>query len=104
MLYTRHGVTLHWFGQGWHPLLAVYAARHPIRLPLQREQDPAWTRLLSDFAKEQCPGGGILCLIPGSTEADAFLQRRRDTLEEQYVILPPLTEGEDPLYGLVHGH
>ena len=28
-IYSRHGITAHWFGQGWHPLLSVYAKRDP---------------------------------------------------------------------------
>ncbi len=104
MLYSRHGVTLHWCGQGRHPLVAVYASRHPIPLPLKEENDGTWVRLLLDLAKERRTAGGILCLIPGSEEADAFLERTGSRLEEHFVLLDRPARGEDPLYGLVHSH
>ena len=104
MLYTRHGVTLRWFGQGWHPLVSIYAARYPLSVPLSEDHDPTWLRLLLDFAKAQKPVGGILCLIPGSAEASAFLARIGNSLDAYYVILESPGRGEDPLYGLVHSH
>ncbi len=104
MLYTRHGVTLRWFGKGLHPLAAVYADHRPVSIPLEEANDGAWLRLLLDFAKEQKATGGILCLIPGSAEAEAFLARVAGSLEAHYVILEPPARGEDPLYGLVHSH
>ena len=104
MLYTRHGVTLHWCGRGWHPLAAAYAARHPVSLPMEEAQDSTWVRFLLDLAKERRSTGGILCLIPGSDEAEAFLRRQACRLEEYFVLLERPARGEDPLYGLVHSH
>ena len=104
MLYTRHGVTLHWCGQGLHPLVAIYGSRHPVSLPLKEEHDGTWVRLLLDLAKERRTVGGILCLIPGSEEAETFLARTATRLEEHFVLLERPAWGEDPLYGLVHSH
>ena len=104
LLYARHGITLHWFGRGWHPLTAVYASRHPVSLSPAEENDELWVRLLLDLAKAKRAAGGILCLIPGSEEAEAFLGRMRERLEEHFVMLDRPARGEDPLYGLVHSH
>ena len=103
-LYASHGVTLHWFGRGWHPLSAIYTTHRPVHLPMGEAQDGAWTRLLLDFAKEKRPLGGLLCLIPGSAEAEEFLNRARERLDEHFVILERPLRGDDPLYGLVHSH
>lgn len=102
--YAGHGVTLHWFGRGWHLLTAVYATRHAMSIPLREDQDAIWMRCLLDFAKEKRPLGGLLCLIPGSEEAESFLERTREQLEEYYVLLNRPAWDEDPLYGLVHSH
>ena len=103
-LYTDHGVTLQWFGRGWHPLAVIYTTRHPVATPFHEDQDGVWVRSLLDFAKEQRRSGGILCLIPGSDEAKEFLGRVGEKLEEYFVILERPAWGEDPLYGLVHSH
>ena len=102
-LYARHGVDLHWYGRGWHPLLALYTKRHPISLPFSQAHDESWIRLLCDFEKEQRHVGGIPCLIPCSPEAESFLIRAREILEERFVLLERPFAGCDPLYGLVHG-
>ena len=103
-LYARHGVEAHWFGRGWHPLLSIYARRHPLSVPFSEETDGILRRMLFDFEKAQRHVGGLSCLIPCSPEAARFLERNRDGLEERFVLLPPPTADTDPLYGLVHGH
>ncbi len=103
-LYSRHGVSSHWFGHGWHPYLSIYAKRHSLTLPFVPAHDRVLVRLLYAFAKEQRPMGGIPCLIPCSTDAEAFLARVGEELDEQYVILERPAKGGDPLYGLVHSH
>lgn len=102
-LYIRHGVGLHWYGRGWHPLLALYTRRHPVSLPFSEDHDGMWIRMLCDFEKEQRHIGGIPCLIPCSREAELFLMRAREILEEHFVLLEPPAAGVNPLYGLVHG-
>ena len=103
-LYTAHGVDVHWFGRGRHLLLSIYAKRSPLNLTFAEENDGAWLRLLRDFEKQQRHIGGISCLIPCSEAAEGFLNRMREALEDRFVLLPRPTAGEDPLYGLVHGH
>jgi hypothetical protein len=103
-LYTKHRITAHWFGQGWHPLLSVYAKRHPVSVSLTGNNDRVWIQLLRGFEKQQRHTGGIPCLIPVSENARLFLERTRDLLEEHFVILDPVEQGEDPLHGLVHSH
>lgn len=103
-LYARHGVDVHWYGRGWHPLLSVYAKRHPITLSFAEPHDRVLVHLLRDFEKHQRHLGGIPCLIPCSDEAEAFLERTREVLEERFVFLERPSLGSDPLYGLVHGH
>lgn len=103
-IYTGHGITVHWFGQGWHPLLSVCAKRHPVSVALTGNNDRVWIQLLRGFEKQQRYTGGIPCLIPVSSEARLFLERTRDLLEEHFVILDPVEQGEDPLYGLIHSH
>ena len=103
-LSMRHGVTCRWVGKGTHPLLWLFGVRRALSLPFTPESDPFLLRFLLDFAKEQRPIGGILCLIPCSSDAEASLARVRERLEETFVILPRPADGEDPLYGLVHAH
>lgn len=103
MLYARHGIDIHWYGRGWHPLLAIYTKRHPLTLPFAEAYDRVMVRLLCGFEKQQRHTGGIPCLIPCSPEAEAFLERVREILEERFVLLERPAVGGDPLYGLVHG-
>ena len=49
-LYTRYGLEVRWLGEGWHPLLAIYAKRLA-SLPLTVERDVTLTRHLLAFAK-----------------------------------------------------
>ena len=100
-LHLRHGIVPHWFGRGWHPLLSLFAKRHAMTAPYS---DPMLTRLLLSFADEQRYTGGILCLIPCSEEADAYLARQRERLEEVFVILGRPTAGDDPLSPIVRAH
>lgn len=102
--YADHGVEPHWYGRGFHPLVSIYAQKHPLALPFTERYDPVILRLLWDFEKRQRPIGGILCLIPCSEGAEAFLERSRESLEERFVLLERPSHGGDPLYGLVHGH
>ncbi len=101
-LYARHGIRIHWYGRGWHPLLATYTLRHPVSLPFAEANDGVMTRLLCGFEAEQRYTGGIPCLIPCSEEAEWFLARNRTVLEERFVLLNRPEKGEDPLYRLVH--
>lgn len=103
-LYARYGLEAHWYGRGWHPLLSVYARRHPLTIPFTEESDGILRRHLCDFEKWQRHIGGIPCLIPCSPEAERFLERNREILEERFVLLERPTPDSDPLYGLVHGH
>ena len=103
-LYARHGIEAHWYGRGWHPLLAIYAKRHPVTLPFTEENDGIMVRLFPGFEKQQRHTGGIPCLIPCSEEAELFLKRTRVDLEDRFVILERPAVGGDPLYGLVHGY
>ena len=103
-LYARYGLEPHWFGRGWHPLLSVYARRHPVTVRFAEANDGILLRLLLDFEKNQRPVGGIACLIPCAPAAKAFLARTREVLEEHFVLLEAPTPTSDPLYGLVHGH
>lgn len=103
-LFLRHGISTHWYGRGWHPLIAVYAKRHPVSLPFSEVNDGIMVRLLRGFEKQQRYTGGISCLIPCSEEAEQFLMRAREELEERFVILDRPAEGSDPLCGLVHGY
>lgn len=102
--YGDHRVEPHWYGRGFHPLAALYTQKHPLSLPFSEQYDSVILRLLWDFEKKHRHLGGILCLIPCSPEAEAFVLRSREALEERYVLLerPPLSV--DPLYGLVHSH
>lgn len=99
-LYVRYGLAVRWLGEGWHPLLAVYATRLA-SLPLAPENDGVITRHLLAFARERGRALGIPVLIPCSPEAEAYLARAGALLEEEFVPLPlpDLTEG--PLRGLL---
>lgn len=100
VLSTRYGLTVWWLGEGWHPMLAVYA-RRLASLRLGEGSDGMAIRHLLAFAKERRRSVGIPILIPCTPEAEAFLARARETLEEDFVLfaLPDLTE--DPLRRLV---
>lgn len=100
-LYRRHGITPHWFGEGWGLLLFIYASRHPITLPFSPEHDGVTVRLLRAFVKEQKPYGGILTLIPCSPDAEGFLERARSELEEEFVLLEKPNLPCDPIRGLL---
>ena len=100
MLYTRYGLESHWFGSGWHWPLAVYARRHAA-LPFTEENDPVTLRLLTAFAKERGASVGIPALIPCSPEAQAFLERVRPALEEDFVLLGMPVPTQNPIRGLV---
>ena len=102
--YADHGIEPHWYGRGFHPLTALYTKRHPLPLPFSERYDGVILRLLFDFEKKNRHVGGILCLIPCSLEAEEFLLRLRETLEERFVLLERPSPGVDPLYGLVHSH
>ena len=103
-IYTRHGISAHWYGRGWHLLLTLCAIRHPLSLPFSEGNDGILLRLLCDFEKRQRCIGGIPCLIPCSKEAALFLERKREILEERFVLLEHPEKGVDPLYRLVHNH
>lgn len=103
-LYRRHGTVCHWMGQGFHPLLSIYATRHPVSYPLCPERESIYLRLLEDFARRQRPIGGLPCIIPCSKEAADFLARRRDGLEELFALLPLPEPGKDPLVPLLQSH
>ena len=103
-LYANHGIEPHWFGRGFGLRVSVYTQRHPLSLPFAERNDGVILHLLCDFEKSQRHSGGILCLIPCSPEAEAFLGRARDVLEERFVLLERPEGGADPLYGLVHSH
>ena len=100
-LYARHGIQIHWYGRGWHPMLAIYAKRHPVTLPFSQDFDGVMVRLLRGFERDQRYTGGIPCLIPCSEEAEKFLERVRAELEERFVLLERPAAGGDPLYALV---
>ena len=100
-IYCRHGKTAHWFGTGFHLLLAIYAQRHPLPLPLTPEGDTIQFTSLKDFAKQQRHSGGLICLIPCGETAEAFIARNHAILSEYYLILPRTEKGEDPLSPLL---
>lgn len=99
-LYARFGLSSHWFGSKGHLLLSIYARKHPT-LPFSEENDPVTLRLLKAFAREHGRAVGILALIPCSPEAVVFLARVRQELENEFVLLDPPQEGQNPLQGLV---
>lgn len=100
LLYTRHGLDIHWFGQGWHPLLAIYANKHPV-LPFDESNDRVTVRHLKAFAKERKSLSGIPTLIPCSPKAVAFLARVGRELEADYTLLEMPNLVKDPLSGLL---
>lgn len=100
-IYCRHGKTAHWFGTGFHPLLTVYAERHPLPLPFTPENDTVQLTRLKDFAKQQRHSGGLICLIPCGETAEAFTTRNGAQLSEYYLILPCPEKGVDPLLPLL---
>ena len=104
IIYANHGIEPHWYGRGVGLLTAIYAKRHPLSLPFAESSDGVILHMLRDFEKHHRPLGGILCLIPCSESAEAFLERRKETLEECFVLLERPAPNADPLYGLVHGH
>lgn len=99
-LYIRYGLDVHWFGERRHLLTAVYARRHAAP-PFDPANDGVTVRLLQAFAKERRRSVGILALIPCSPEAKAFLERTKDRLETEYVLLDLPSPHENPLRGLV---
>ena len=99
-LYTHHGLDVHWFGRGWHPLLAIYAKKHAA-LPFTEDNDGIMIRLLRAFVKDRGRAGGIPALIPCSPEAVGFLSRVGAELDEEYVLLELPSPATDPIQGLL---
>lgn len=102
-LYVRFGLEPHYFGGGRHLLTGIYAKRHAA-LPFTKENDGVNLLLLKAFAQEWGVGVGILSLIPCSPEAETFLARVGEALEEDYVLLDGPARSENPLAGLVQSH
>ena len=92
-IYTRHGITPHWFGKGFDMNLTAYAARHPLPAPLPAISDSLLLQILLDFAHET---PGLLILYPCSPKAVIFTERVSSDLESHFVIALPQT-GVDPL-------
>ena len=99
-LYAHYGLEVRWLGEGWHPLLAIYADRLA-SLPLTEEKDAAVTRHLLAFAEGCRKSIGIPTLIPCSPEAEAYLARAGEVLEEEFVLLPLPDLTQNPLRGLL---
>lgn len=99
-LYVRYGLEVRWLGEGWHPLLAVYAARLA-SLPFTEGNDGVVTRHLLALARERKRALGIPVLIPCSPEAEAYIARAGEALEEEFVLLPLPDLTESPLRGLL---
>ena len=99
-LYARYGLEVRRLGEGWHPLLAIYAKRLA-SLPLTEETDATVTRHLLAFAKGYRRTVGIPALIPCSPEAEAYLTRAGAVLEEEFVLLPLPDLTESPIRGLL---
>ncbi len=99
-LYTHYGLAVRWLGDTWHPLLAIYAKRLA-SLPLTEENDATVTRHLMAFAEGYRRSVGIPAVIPCSPEAEAYLTRAGDTLEEEFVLLPLPDLTQNPLRGLL---
>lgn len=99
-LYARYGLEVRWLGEGWHPLLAIYAKRLA-SLPLTEESDVTLTRHLLAFAKSCRKSIGIPTLIPCSPEAEAYIARAGEVLEEEFVLLPLPDLTQNPLRGLL---
>lgn len=102
-LYVRFGLEPHCFGNKRHLLTRIYAKRHAA-LPFTKENDGVNLRLLKAFSAEWGGGVGILSILPCSPEAEAFLARVGEALEEDYVLLDSPARNEDPLAGLVQSH
>lgn len=101
-IHGRHGKAAHWFGSGFHPLLALYAERHPLPLAFTPENDTVQLTQLKDFAKQVRHSGGLLCLIPCGDAAKSFVERNGRELSEYYLILSCPEKGVDPLASLLH--
>ncbi len=99
-LYARFGLDVHWFGEGRHLLLAIYAKKHPCPSYAEKN-DRVTVRLLKAFAKERGRAAGIPALIPCSPEAVAFLARVGAELEEEYVLLEMPDSTKNPIRGLL---
>lgn len=97
----RYPITVHWFGCGWHPLLALFSTRHALSHPVERLSDGVLTRLLCAFADGQAKVGGIVALIPCSDGATAYLERMREELEERFVIAAMPAGNTDPMAGFL---
>ena len=101
LLYRRHGITCRWVGNGSSMKLRIYARRYPLHLPPNEEGERLYLRRLLDMAKEE-PAWGIPCIIPCSPDAELFLTKFREELEEHFTLLPHPQGKADPLYSLVH--
>jgi hypothetical protein len=99
-LYAHYGLAVRWLGDTWHPLLAIYAKRLA-SIPLTEENDATVTRHLLALAEGYRRSVGIPAIIPCSPEAEAYLTRAGDTLEEEFVLLPLPDLTESPLRGLL---
>ena len=99
-LYGHYGLEVRWLGDTWHPLLTIYAKRLA-SIPLTEENDATVTRHLLAFAKGYRRSVGIPAIIPCSPEAEAYLTRAGDTLEEEFVLLPLPDLTDTPLRGLL---
>ena len=99
-LYGHYGLEVRWLGDTWHPLLAIYAKRLA-SLPLTEENDATVTRHLLALAEGYRRSVGIPAIIPCSPEAEAYLTRAEDTLEEEFVLLPLPDLTQSPLRGLL---
>ena len=99
-LYAHYGLEVRWLGDTWHPLLAIYAKRLA-SLPLTEENDATVTRHLMAFAEGYRRSVGIPAIITCSPEAEAYLTRARDMLEEEFVLLPLPDLTQSPLRGLL---
>ena len=104
-LYVIFGLEPHCFGAKRHLLTRIYA-KHHAALPFTKDNDPVNLRLLKAFAAEWGTGVGILAIRPGppEAEAEAFLTRVGQELEEDYVLLDSPSPRQDPLAGLVLRH
>lgn len=103
MLYVRFGLEPHWFGSKGHLLTRIYA-KHHAALPFTKENDGVNLRLLKAFSEDWKSGIGILSIIPCSPEAEAFLARVGEALEEDFVLLDSPARNQNPLVGLVQSH
>ena len=99
-LYAHYGLAVRWLGDTWHPLLAIYAKRLA-SIPLTEENDATVTRHLLALAEGYRRSVGIPAISPCSPEAEAYLTRAGDTLEEEFVLLPLPDLTDTPLRGLL---